>query len=78
MEIGGKKSPDKNRKPFSNKTKDYKSRFRTKKRCRMSFNGMNTIENALRNHIAGRPNSESINVVAEDSAEFIVGGNYEN
>ena len=44
----------------------------------MSFNGMNTIENALRNHIAGRPNSESINVVAEDSAEVIVGGNYEN
>lgn len=44
----------------------------------MSFNGMNTIENALRNHITGLPNSESINVVAEDSAEFIVGGNYEN
>ncbi|WP_321492540.1 hypothetical protein [uncultured Desulfobacter sp.] len=39
----------------------------------MTFNEMNTIENALRDHLAGRPVSEQTGMVAEETTEYIAG-----
>ncbi|EIM65225.1 hypothetical protein [Desulfobacter postgatei] len=39
----------------------------------MTFNEMNTIENALRDHLVGRPVSEQTGMVAEETAEYIAG-----
>jgi len=39
----------------------------------MSFNEMNTIENALRDHLVGKPVSAQIGMVAEETAEYIAG-----
>lgn len=39
----------------------------------MSFNEMNTIENALRDHLVGKPVTTQTGVVAEETAEYIAG-----
>nr|WP_321397008.1 HsdR family type I site-specific deoxyribonuclease [uncultured Desulfobacter sp.] len=39
----------------------------------MTFNEMNTIENALRDHLVGRLVSEQTGMVAEETAEYIAG-----
>ena len=37
----------------------------------MSFNEMNTIENALRDRLVGRQVAESTGIVAEESVEYV-------
>ena len=39
----------------------------------MSFNEMNTIENALRDHLVGKPVTAQTGMVAEETAEYIAG-----
>ena len=39
----------------------------------MSFNEMNTIENALRDHLVGKPVTVQTGMVAEETAEYIAG-----
>ena len=39
----------------------------------MSFNEMNTIENALRDHLVGKPVTEHTKMIAEEIAEYITG-----
>ena len=39
----------------------------------MSFNEMNTIENALRDHLVGKPVTVQTGMVAEETAEYITG-----
>ena len=39
----------------------------------MSFNEMNTIENALRDHLVGKPVTIQTGMVAEETAEYIAG-----
>ena len=39
----------------------------------MSFNEMNTIENALRDHLVGKPVTAQTGMVAEETAEYISG-----
>ncbi|AHC16001.1 type I restriction endonuclease subunit R [Salinispira pacifica] len=39
----------------------------------MSFNEMNTIENALRDHLVGKPVTAQSGMVAEETAEYIAG-----
>jgi len=39
----------------------------------MSFNEMNTIENALRDHLVGKPVTAQAGMVAEETAEYITG-----
>ena len=39
----------------------------------MSFNEMNTIENALRDHLVGKPVTTQTGLVAEKTAEYIAG-----
>ncbi len=39
----------------------------------MSFNEMNTIENALRDHLVGKPVTAQTSMVAEETAEYIAG-----
>jgi len=39
----------------------------------MSFNEMNTIENALRDHLVGRKVTASTGMVAEESSEYVAG-----
>lgn len=39
----------------------------------MSFNEMNTIENALRDHLVGKPVTVQTGMVAEETAEYVAG-----
>ncbi len=39
----------------------------------MNFNEMNTIENALRDHLVGKPVTTQTGIVAEETAEYIAG-----